>query len=148
LGEDIQVAQNFFEPPSLAQATQPSMQQGDSDDGASIRLTSAPPPSRASKIQIVDGRKVAQFRDEDRARITGKWTVQVGTFGSRADARKQLSISGRRYGKLFGDARAIAERDAGKYRARFGGLTEREAKAACRELKSDRQPCLVIGPNG
>lgn len=147
LGEDIQVAQNFFEPPALAQATEPSMQQGDSEDRASIRLTSAPPPSRASKIQIVDGREVAQFRDGDRAKITGKWTVQVGTFKSHADARKQLSISGRRYAKIFSDARAIAERDSGKYRARFAGMTERDAKAACRTLKSDRQPCLVIGPN-
>ncbi|MBI1199739.1 MAG: peptidase M15 [Phenylobacterium sp.] len=146
MGENIQVAQNFFEPPALAQATEPSMQQGDSDDSLAIRLTSAPPPTRASKIQIVEGKSVAKFNDNPRAKTAGKWTVQVGSFASRTDARKQLSLSGKRYASHFDDARAIAEKDGGKYRARFNGLTEGAAKAACRELKSDRQPCLVIGP--
>eukprot|EP01036_Dinobryon_divergens_P043011 gene43011-57203_t len=38
--------------------------------------------------------------------------------------------------------RAVAEKDAGKFRARFAGLTEAEAKDACRALKSRKQPCV------
>src|SRR5688500_13623131 len=53
-GEQITVAQNFFEPAQLAEATQTSMQQGDTERGLSIQLASSPPPSRASKIQIVE----------------------------------------------------------------------------------------------
>lgn len=149
LGEDIQVAQNFFEPPALAAATQPSIEQGDANDGLAIRLTSAPPPGRASQIQIVEGRSVAKFNGKSKpAVVEGRWTVQVGSFNNRSDARQQLAMSSKRYSKHFDDARAIALKDAGKYRARFSGMSEASAKAACRDLKSDRQPCLVIGPNG
>ena len=38
-----------------------------------------------------------------------RWIVQVGAFKSRSDARKQLSISERRFGEIFSDARGLAE---------------------------------------
>jgi len=147
LGEDIRVAQNFFEPPQLAAATEPSMQQGDTGDSLSVRLASSPPPARASSIQIVDSKSVAKLNGKGKASAGGRWTVQVGSFNSRTDARKQLAITERRFGSLFDDARAVAEKDAGKYRSRFYGLSEKEAKDACRTLKANRQPCAVIPPS-
>ena len=54
----------------------------------------------------------------------------------------------KKYGKHFDDARAVAEKDDGKFRARFAGMSETDAKDACRALKTRKQPCLVMSPRG
>ena len=146
-GEQITVAQNFFEPPSLAQATEPSMQQGDAtDQGLSIRMVSATPPARASQIQIVETKSVPKLNSKGRKAAGGQWTVQVGTFNSRSDAREQLAIVEKKFGQHFDDARGAAEKDGRKFKARFDGMTEDAAKDACRALKSRKQPCQVMPP--
>ena len=145
-GEQITVAQNFFEPPSLAERPEPSMQQGDTEQGLTIRMASSTPPARASQIQIVETKSVPKLNGKARKTPGGQWTVQVGTFNSRSDAREQLSIVEKRFGRHFDDARGAAEKDGGKFRARFSGMTEDEAREACRALKSRRQPCMVMAP--
>lgn len=145
-GEQITIAQNFFEPPALAQSTVPSMQQGDTERGLDIALASSTPPGRASDIRIVEAGSVPQLNGRERGDPSGRWIVQVGAFKSRADARKQLSISEKRFGDIFGDARGTAQRDGGKYTARFSGFSEREARDACRTLKAKKQPCMVVPP--
>jgi D-alanyl-D-alanine carboxypeptidase (penicillin-binding protein 5/6) len=109
MGEDIRVAQNFFEPPSLAEATQPSMQQGDAADTLSVRLASTTPPTRTSRIQIVEPKTVPKLNGKDKKAAGGKWTVQVGTFKNRSDAREQLAMVGKKFNKHFDDARGSAE---------------------------------------
>ncbi|MDZ4372698.1 MAG: D-alanyl-D-alanine carboxypeptidase [Phenylobacterium sp.] len=145
-GEQITVAQNFFEPPQLAQATEPSMQQGDTDRGLSVQLASSPPPGRASSIQIVEPSSVPALNGKTRASAGGRWTVQVGSFNSRDDARKQLNIVEKRFGQPFTKAKGVAEKDGGRYRSRFSGMSEAQAKSACRELKAKKQPCMVVPP--
>jgi D-alanyl-D-alanine carboxypeptidase (penicillin-binding protein 5/6) len=146
-GEQITVAQNFFEPPQLAQATEPSMQQGDTERGLSIQLASAPPPGRASSIEIVEPDTVPQLNGRARAGVAGgRWTVQVGSFKSRTDARKQLNIVKQRFGQPFTQAKASAEKDGSHYRSRFSGMSETQARNACRELKAKKQPCVVMSP--
>jgi D-alanyl-D-alanine carboxypeptidase len=132
-GENIQVAQNFFEPPSMGT---PHEETKGLDEGLKIVLASTLPTPRTSNIQII----------EPKGRKAAGWTVQVGSFRSRSDAREQLAIVGRRFGKHLDEGRAAAEKDAGKYRARFTGLSEQDARAACQALKSKRQPCQVMGP--
>lgn len=138
-GEPITVAQNFFEPPALAGETQPGIQQGDESQDNRIVLASAPPPARSSKIRIVEPAK---------SKASGAWSVQVGSFNNRSDAREQLTIVEKRFGRHFDDARPAAEKDDGKFRARFGGFSEREARAACQALKAKKQPCQVLPPRG
>jgi D-alanyl-D-alanine carboxypeptidase (penicillin-binding protein 5/6) len=145
-GEQITVAQNFFEPPQLAEATQASMQQGDTESGLRVQLASAPPPSRASKIQIVEPSSVAKLNGKGKKEAGGRWTIQVGAFKNRADAREQLDIVGKKFGRHVDDARAVAEKDAGRFVARFSGMTEADAKNACKAIKSRKQPCVVISP--
>ncbi|WP_068877512.1 MULTISPECIES: D-alanyl-D-alanine carboxypeptidase [unclassified Phenylobacterium] len=145
-GEQITVAQNFFEPPQLAEATQPSMQQGDTEAGLKVALASSTPPSRASKIQIVEPRDVPKLNGKGKKDAAGRWTVQVGTFSTRADAREQIALVEKRFGKQFDDARGVAEKDGGKYRARFSGMSEGDARNACKALKAKKQPCLVMPP--
>lgn len=140
-GENIQVAQSFFEGTSMAGgAGRVQTAQGDKDEeGMKIVLASTAPPMRASKVEIVEKSKKGQSK--------GKWTVQVGSFNSRSDAREQLQIVEKKFGKHFDDARGVAEKDGGKYRSRFSGFTEKTAKDACRALKAKKQPCMVLSPN-
>lgn len=145
-GEQITVAQNFFEPPQLAQATQPSMQQGDTNLGLSIQLASSPPPSRASKIQIVEPSTVPKLNGKAKATAGGRWTIQVGAFKNRSDAREQLSLVEKKFGKHVDDAKAVAEKDNGRYTARFSGMNEADAKNACKAIKAKKQPCVVMSP--
>jgi len=144
LGEDIRVAQNFFEPPGLADATEPAIAQGDTTERATVRLVSSPPPARASQIQIVEPKSVPKLSGKRAA--GGQWTVQVGTFNNRSDAREQLAIIGKKFGDHFDDARGAADKDGRKFKAKFSGMTENDAKEACRALKSKKQPCLVVAP--
>ncbi|MFN3582722.1 D-alanyl-D-alanine carboxypeptidase [Phenylobacterium sp.] len=137
-GEDIRVAQNFFEAPITMASAQTSREQGDNDDGdMKIVLASTAPPIRASKIEIVEGKKAAQ----------GKWTVQVGSFNSRSDAKEQLAIVEKKFGQHFRSAKGLTEKAGGKYRSRFSGFTEKSAKAACQALKAKKQPCMVLAPS-
>jgi D-alanyl-D-alanine carboxypeptidase (penicillin-binding protein 5/6) len=145
-GEQITVAQNFFEPPQLADATQPSMQQGDTEAGLKIALASSPPPSRASKIQIVEPKNVPKLNGKGKKDAAGQWTIQVGTFTRRSVAREQLALVEKKFGKQVDDARGVAEKDGGKYKARFSGMSEQDAKDACRSLKAKKQPCMVMAP--
>ena len=146
-GEQITVAQNFFEPPQLADATQSSMQQGDTERGMSIQLASSPPPSRASKIQIVEPGSSPKLNGKGKKDAGGRWTIQVGAFRNRSDAREQLQIVEQRFGRHVDDAKAVAEKNNnGRYVARFAGMSEAEARGACKAIKARRQPCMVISP--
>ena len=147
-GEQITVAQNFFEPPQMAEAPQPSMAQGDTSSALSIAMASTTPPSRTSRIQIVEPRSVPKLNAKGKREAGGKWTIQVGTFRNRSDAREQLAIVEKRFGNHVDDARAIAEKDDGKYKARFAGMTETAAKGACKAIKAKKQPCVVMSPQG
>ncbi len=130
------------------------MAQGDTSSALTVAMASTVPPSRTSRIQIVEPRSVPKLsaqgkKDADGKREAGgKWTIQVGTFRNRSDAREQLSIVEKKFGSHVDDARAIAEKDDGKYRARFAGFTETEAKGACRAIKAKKQPCVVVSPRG
>lgn len=144
-GEAITVAQNFFEPPSPGDSP---AAQGDDEQDLKVVMASATPPTRTAKIQIIEPSSVPKLSGKTKSEAGGAWTVQVGTFKNRSDAREQLAISERRFGKHLDDARAIAEKADGKYRARFSGMTEADAKEVCRILKAKKQPCLVLSPRG
>jgi len=149
-GEKITVAQNFFEPPPSAQAMQRTMEQGDSDqEGQRIMLASATPSAAASKIKIVEPSKTA-LRDDgkkgSKKAAAGKWTVQVGAFKSKTDAKEQLTIVNRKFAKIFGDANGTVDKGGGKYQARFTGFNEASAKDACQALKAKKLACMVVRP--
>ncbi|MFC3076910.1 D-alanyl-D-alanine carboxypeptidase [Phenylobacterium terrae] len=143
LGEQITVAQNLFEPEPSGPLTRPSVEQGDTDqDGLKIVLASATPQPKAAAA------KPAKKKDEPKtSSAKGKWTVQVGAFKKKSDAQEQLAHVKKRYGAPFTAANGITTAGGGRYRAQFTGLTEANAKAACRELQAKKQPCLVIKPS-
>jgi D-alanyl-D-alanine carboxypeptidase len=138
-GEKITVAQNLFEPEPTGPIVRPSIEQGDNEqDGLKIVLASATPSPAASRTKVEPSKS---------AKKGGKWSVQVGAFKSKSDAKEQLALVTKRFGKHFSAANGdIGAKVGGSYRARFSGYTEASAKDACQALKAKRLACMVVRP--
>jgi D-alanyl-D-alanine carboxypeptidase (penicillin-binding protein 5/6) len=148
-GEKITIAQNLFEPEPSGPITRPSIAQGDGEqEGLQIVLASATAPASASRTKIVEpGKTALRGKKDDDKKKGGKWVVQVGAFKSKSDAKEQITLVTKRFGKHF-DARdgEIGGKVAGSYRARFSGYTEASARDACQALKAKRMACMVVKP--
>lgn len=136
LGEDVTVAQNLYTTPELSgPVIRPPTEQGDADQaGVKIELTSAPPPRTQIHVETRARHEAARDR----------WAVQVGEFRSHADAREQLALVKRKFGRHFEGAEGAAERQGRRYKAVFSGFSETEARGACRALHAHRLACEVI----
>jgi len=149
-GERIELAQNLFEPPPVARGMTSSIEQGDDEaEGSKVVFTSAPLPAKASRIEIVDPRTTRLHTDKaDAPRAeSGKWTVQVGAFKSKALARSQLALVEKKFSRHF--ARADGQVDdgpRGQWKAQFRGFSESSAREACGALKARRMACMVVSP--
>jgi cell division septation protein DedD len=88
----------------------------------------------ASETEVAKAdRKHGKAADED-----GGFAIQVGAYKSRAQAKEHLA---KVTGLVSGSGRV--EKSGANYRARFGGLTQKEAKAACHKLSAKGQHCVV-----
>ena len=74
----------------------------------------------------------------------GDYQVQVGAFGSRADAKAHLAKLTRAHAALFGGASEQVQGAGKAYRARFAGLSQSDAKAACKALSAKGERCMVV----
>lgn len=146
-GEQIQVAQNMFEPEPRGLATRPSIEQGDQDVGSTF-LTSTTPPARLSSVKISESTRAARAAEKkaEAKKPAGRWSVQVGAFKTKSDAREQLAFVTKRFGKHFTRAQGEADKSGSTYRARFSGYTEASAKDACKAVKAKKLACMVIAP--
>lgn len=136
-GENITVAQSFFEPDLVGPVVRGRTAQGDEDDvGDRIRLASATPAPRASQVKIVEPKK------------TERWAVQVGAFKTRSDAKEQIDLIEKRFGAKVSGAKPSTDKAAGRYRSRFVGMSEYEAKQACKAIKAKKLACAVVAPQG
>ncbi|RAK55584.1 peptidase M15 [Phenylobacterium soli] len=137
MGEKLTIAQNLFEPEPTGPVVRPPVEQGDGDqDALKIELTSAPPPR--AKVRGQPAKPAAKAE---------RWGVQVGEFRSRADAKEQIALVQRKFGRHFDSADGAAEKAGRRYRAVFTGFSQGEAKDACRALKAKRLACAVVEPS-
>lgn len=146
-GEKIVIAQNLFEPEPTGPMVASSSEEGDGDpDGARIALTSAPLPANNSRFEIVDPKSTPLHTERAEAKADkGRWTVQVGAFKSKADAKTQISVVEKKFAKHFARADGKVEKD-GKWRAQFRGFSESAAHDACSAVKAKKMPCMVVKP--
>jgi len=123
----------------------PSIEQGDRDqDGGRIQLASAAPPPRMAAMKIVEAENT-KLSKSSRGR-KGEWSVQVGAFKSRSDAKEQLGYVKDRFEKQFSKADGSTEKSGRSYRTVFKGFDQPSAKAACKAMKAKRLDCQVISP--
>jgi len=144
LGENLTIAQNLFEPEPSGPVVRPPTEQGDGDqDALKIELTSTPNRTRV-RLEPGAAPKAAPAKA---ARAKRSWSVQVGEFRSRTDAKEQIALVQKRFSSHFDSADGAAEKAGRRYRAVFSGFSESEAKGACRSLKAKRMACAVLSPS-
>jgi D-alanyl-D-alanine carboxypeptidase (penicillin-binding protein 5/6) len=68
----------------------------------------------------------------------------VGEFHSKSDARDQIALVEKRFAQHLDGARGAADKQGRRYKAVFTGLSETDARDACKALKAKRLACQVI----
>jgi len=76
-------------------------------------------------------------------RETGQWAVQVGAYSRFAPAQLAAERAVRVLPDLLGHARIVVDH-AKFYRARVVGLTEADARSACKLLEAQKTDCLAL----
>ncbi|MES1154864.1 MAG: SPOR domain-containing protein, partial [Pseudorhodoplanes sp.] len=76
------------------------------------------------------------------------WIIQVGAYEDIAEAREKMNIArAKAAGLLQGSdpfTETVVKGDKTLYRARFAGLKQDQAEAACRALKRSEIVCMAI----
>jgi D-alanyl-D-alanine carboxypeptidase len=82
------------------------------------------------------------------AKTRGGWVIQIGAFPDETEARERLQSAQSMAKSILGHADAFTERvTKGRetlYRARFAGLDEDSADAACRHFKRNKIACFAM----
>jgi D-alanyl-D-alanine carboxypeptidase len=75
-----------------------------------------------------------------------QWSINVGHYGSRYDAERQLLRTALVEMSTLEEAlrKVVARR--GGFDANFVGMTEEMADLACRRLQARQAECSVVGP--
>lgn len=147
MGQRIDFASNLAEPAPIGLMDRAPTEEGSADqDSVHIVLTHG---ADASGVEPEQPARIAPVRPEHASRSAADWTVQVGAYRGRSQARDKVAEISHRFARQLGDADpAIDERSRGYYRARFAGLSAADARDACRALRAHHQTCLVVGPRG
>jgi len=80
---------------------------------------------------------------------SGGWMIQVGAFPDEKEAKQRLLAAQDKEKTQLGQADPFTERVVAKdnkslYRARFAGLDKDQAETACKHLKRDEIPCMLL----
>lgn len=117
--------------------------------GTSIREAKAEPVAKPKLAAIVDAHNygIAGMGDADEMH----WSIQVGAFSQYSMARQAASKASKHLAGLVSANRITVVPLKGKrstlYRARLVGITEDQARSACRQLeRSKGMDCLVLQP--
>ena len=152
MGQRLTIAQNMYETPAAAgyKILRAPTEQGDAEqDGMSIELTNN--PAAGTKYAVLNTMEPVPNPTHPKTvaavkRVKGDYVVQVGAFRQRAQAQSHLGTMNKRFGKLLSDGEGeITAKVDGFYRVRYVGMTEDDARAACKALKAKAQSCLVSG---
>jgi D-alanyl-D-alanine carboxypeptidase len=78
----------------------------------------------------------------------GSWMIQVGAFPEETEAKQRLSAAQEKAKDQLGHADAFTEKttkgDKPLFRARFAGLDKDQAETACKHLKRNEIPCMLL----
>ena len=94
---------------------------------------------------------VSDDRSLELSNITlgGNWGVQIGAFLKKTEAEEQLSSIGGLHilSKAKANVSPLIRNGQTLYRARFNGLSVKEAQAACKSLANLASGCLIVASN-
>jgi D-alanyl-D-alanine carboxypeptidase len=123
---------------------------------AEAKSDSLPPPPPGAKpgvlgvmpVQVASAYTDTVPAPAATARPRGGWLIQVGALDNENEAKQRLDQARNSAKALLGDAEpfteTVAKGEKTLYRARFGGLTETQAEAACKQLKRSNIVCMSL----
>jgi D-alanyl-D-alanine carboxypeptidase len=119
------------------------------DESESDLQAASPAPRRATRLAAAETRvepKPAPTAEQTPPRKG--WIIQIGATTEAAKAKDLLSDAKSKGGRALASAEPFTEVYAKGattyYRARFAGLNERSADAACKALKRSSVSCFAI----
>ncbi|OYW34353.1 MAG: hypothetical protein B7Z41_02470 [Rhizobiales bacterium 12-66-7] len=108
-------------------------------------------PVAAAPARAAAAPALAPVRNEparSAAQHKAGWQIQIGAFSAEKEARAKLDVAQAKAKQLLGNADPFTEKvstgGAALYRARFAGLDEKDAKAACRLLQRNDFACMTL----
>ena len=112
------------------------------NEPAQVAAASAPAPAASpARQQIADPA-------DDASGARDGWIIQVGALESVNEAKERLGSAQSSAAHLLRRAKSFTEKvvkgDKTLYRARFAGLDKGQAEAACRTLKHEDIPCILV----
>ncbi|MFN7190233.1 MAG: D-alanyl-D-alanine carboxypeptidase family protein [Rhodospirillales bacterium] len=144
--------------PNIAVAQAPTAPAAARNQTARNQTANAAKPKPAAaapaKPAAVKSEKPASSQQRtDATPAQGEWAIQVGAFNQRVAARKAAEDASRIAAQHVAKAEiqilrpASAARNAAAHRARLTGLTQAQARAACRALDAKDMDCMIVGPS-
>ncbi len=104
-------------------------------------------PAAGSAIPTSATAVVEKASPSSRPRLSG-WMIQVGAFPNEGEAKERLKAARHAAKSLLSRADPFTEQVAKGatrlYRARFAGLDQRSAEAACKQLKRNDIVCMAL----
>lgn len=108
----------------------------------SSATSSAAPARRANPPQPAQQTTAVEHADPQ-----GDWGVQVGAF-SKIDAARRAATAAQKIAPTYLSDATVDISEAGKrYRARLLGITQTQARDACRALDKRDMDCMTLGPS-
>jgi D-alanyl-D-alanine carboxypeptidase len=111
-------------------------------EAAAAQQPAAPPPAAPQPAPAV------QHASASKPAIRTGWIIQVGALESENEARMRLNAARDSASKLLRAAdpftETVSKGNKTLYRARFAGLSQDSAEAACRALKRSDISCIAI----
>lgn len=111
----------------------------DSDDLALLEAETARDVAAAQTDAVV----VAAVTPPRPMAPPAKAAIQIGAFGTQAEARSALAALSSRFSHLGRAAQVVERSPAGLFRARFRFDMADEARLACSQLRQSRQACML-----
>lgn len=100
------------------------------------------PPAQPAQTQTM------QHNGAIKTAVRSGWIIQVGALESESEARQRLDAARGSASRLLSDAdpftETVSKGNKTLYRARFAGLNQDSAEAACRTLKRSDISCIAI----
>lgn len=115
--------------------------------GTAEAAEAPPAPAKANTSKLTVASNTSTNNNSNNS-----WAVQVGAFGRSDVAEQQANRALEEFPGIFSGTQAmpLAVHDSNSkiYRARVAGLSEPEARDACRRLTQAQLKCLVVPPQG